>query len=138
MFDKYKARIKRIEETNDAVHSTAQHVREHQLVYVAGATGVSCLLIGAIGSAMMGKVDTKQVVDSFKLLHIQYKSPNVNIALVKKACPAPIPVLHKPSGEAFCSIRRAAQALDLDQRKIAMDMHGAQELFERLPESVFA
>lgn len=115
-----------------------QHVKEHKEAYIVGA---SCLTVGASIGAVSLFVATGghvQIVDSFKAVHIQYKSPNINVALVKMACPDPIPVLDKKTGIPYPSIRHAAKTLELTPNEISKDIHGAQEMFERLPDSVFA
>jgi len=115
-----------------------QHVKDHKVAYIAGATGVSCLVIGGAAGLALGRADVRQLVDSVKLIHIQYKSPNVNIALVKQACMDPIPILDKLTGEAYASINRAARATGETVRSVSLDAQGAASRFERLPETVFA
>lgn len=138
MFDKYKERFDKLEEDHESVRKIKQHVEKNKLYYIAGASGLSCLIVGGFGGAALGKTDVKQVVDSMKLIHIQYKSPNVNIALVKQACPDPIPVLDKMTGIPYPSIRRAAKITGMTPNEISKDLHGLADRFEALPDSVFA
>jgi hypothetical protein len=138
MFDNARERIRKLEETNETFRNVKQHVEKHKIAYIAGTTGFGCLVVGGIGGAALGKTDVKQVVDSMKLIHIQYKSPNVNLALVKEACPDPIPVLDKATGEAYRSINRASKMTGTTIRSISRDAQGVQERWERLPDSVFA
>jgi hypothetical protein len=114
------------------------HIKDHKVAYIAGATGLGCLIVGGAVGVAIGRADTKQFVDSMKLVHIQYKSPNINIALVKRACPDPIPVLDKTTGEAYASINRAAAMTKTAYAAIRNDAHGAQNRWERLSDSVFA
>lgn len=119
------------------VESVKDHFRRNKKFYFVGAGGAA---IGATGMffAGSGPSQVKQIVDSFKIVHIQYKSPNINVALVKQACPDPIPVRYKPTGEDFRSIRRAAEVLGMNRTDISVDAQGVQKLFEQLPDSVFA
>ena len=133
----FKDRIEQMKE-NAKYKKIQQHVQDNKVPYIVGITGVSCLAVGGFGGAILGNVDTKLTVDSMKLIHIQYKSPNTNIALVKRACPDPIPVLDKMTGEPYRSIRRAAAATGRNIMDISKDAQGVQERFERLPDSVFA
>lgn len=114
------------------------HIKDHKIAYIAGASGVSCLIIGGAIGVAIGRAEVKQFVDSMKLVHIQYKSPNINIALVKEACPDPIPVLDKTTGESYRSMNRAAKMTGETVRKISQDAQNVQERWQKLPDSVFA
>ena len=138
MFDKYKDRFAKLEEDHESIRKVKQHVEDNKIYYIAGASGLTCLLVGGFGGAALGKTDIKQTVDSLKLIHIQYKSPNTNIALVKQACPDPIPVLDKMTGESYRSITRAAKITGENFANISKDAQGLQKRFEQLPDSVFA
>lgn len=126
------------ESIKNTVARVKQHVKDNKTKYLIGGTAVSCLAIGGTAGKFFASCEVKQTVDSLKLVHIQYKSPNVNVALVKEAMPDPIPVRYKPTGEDFRSMRRAAKMLGMNAANISADAHGEQKLFELLPESVFA
>lgn len=110
-----------------------QHWQEHKREYI---TGASCLALGFFLSSK--GTDVKSVVDAYK---IQINSPTTNLvttALERRACPNPIPVRDKFTGEPYRSFNRAAKVTGEPISKIAKDVHGVQERFERLPDTVFA
>jgi hypothetical protein len=111
-----------------------QHLKDNKKVYFAAGGGV---VVGAVGVffATGGHVT---IVDGIKFIHIQYKSPNVNVVLDRRACPDPIPVRDKLTGEAYSSINRAVKVTGETFKRISKDAHGSQERFERLPDAVFA
>src|SRR3954470_6161276 len=111
-----------------------QHLKDNKKVYFAASGGV---VVGAVG-VFLATGGHVTIVDGVKFIHLQYKSPNVNIVLDRRACPDPIPVRDKVTGEAYASINRAAAMTKIAYAAIRSDAHGAQERFERLPESVFA
>jgi hypothetical protein len=120
------------------IKAVKAHFARNRDRYILAGTAATSVVLGGAAVAAFGKIDTKQTVDSFKLIHIQWKSPNINVALVKRELPQPIPVHYKPTGENFASIRRAAQMLGMNASEISKDAQGSQSLFERLPDSVFA
>lgn len=112
-----------------------RHLKENKKVYIAAVGG---LAVGSVGVfvATGGHVT---IVEAFKGVHIQYKSPNITIVeLERRACPDPIPVMDKLTGEVFASINRAAKMTKTAYAAIRTDAHGAQNRWERLPDSVFA
>lgn len=111
-----------------------QHLRENKKVYFAAGGGAA---VGAVG-VFLATGGHVTIVDGVKFIHLQYKSPNINIVLDRRACPDPIPVRDKVTGEAYASIRRAVKATGTNFYEISKDAQGAQERFERLPNSVFA
>lgn len=111
-----------------------RHLKDNRKVYLAAGGGI---VVGAAGMFIVCG-GPSQMVDSLKLIHIQYKSPNVNVALVKHACPDPIPVRDKLTGESYRSLNRAAKVTGDTIRNISADAQGAQERFESLPNDVFA
>lgn len=117
-----------------------QHVKDNRTTYLAAAGGavIGGSIVGVIALRHMGlqMPEIQQTAKNTAL--IVWKPVNTNIALVREACPDPIPVRHKPTGEDFRSIRRAAEMTGTNAREISKDIHGLQELFERLPDSVFA
>jgi len=116
-----------------------QHLQRNKTRYLIGGTAAGSFVVGGATMAAFGKVDVKQTVDSFKLIHIQWKSPNnINVAMVKNACPDPIPVLDKETGIPYPSMRYAAKATQQAYDYIRKDVHGAQKRFAELPNSVFA
>jgi hypothetical protein len=122
-----------MEETN-RYQKVKQHLKDNKKVYFAAGGG---MVVGAVGVffATGGHV---MIVDGAKLIHLQYKSPNVNVILDRRACPDPIPVRDKSTGEVYGSINRAAAMTKTAYAAIRNDAHGAQKRFERLPDSVFA
>src|SRR3954470_1735942 len=132
--DEAAQEITKVAQTVEAVKD---HFRRNKKFYLIGAGGAA---IGATGMFVVGggPSEVKQIVDSFKIVHIQYKSPNVNIALVKKTCPDPIPVLDKLTGEAYPSLRRTAAITGDSLTSISKDAQGLQLRYEALPTSVFA
>lgn len=117
-----------------------QHLRDNKKTYLAASSGV---VVGAAVTTMVAihrfggfPLEISQTAKNTAL--VVWK-PEINqIALVKKACPDPIPVLDKLTGEPYGSINRAAKVTDMAYAAIREDVHGAQERFARLPDSVFA
>ena len=117
-----------------------QHLKDNKKVYLAAGGGV------LVGGTVVGVFMLRHVGFQVPEIHqtakntalIVWKSPPTNIALVKRACPDPIPVLDKTTGEAYGSINRAAEMTKTAYTTIRNDVHGAQTRWERLPESVFA
>ncbi len=116
------------------------HLQENKKYYIVGAGGVvvGASLATTFGLHRVGSfpVDINQTIKNTAL--IVWKPQNTNIALVKKACPDPIPVLDKLTGEGYSSLNRAAKVTGKTIRYISNDAQGLQERFERLPDSVFA
>ena len=110
-----------------------QHFRENKKTYLVG---VGSALVGA---AVMGR--GAQIVDGFKLVHVQWKSPNVyNVALTRRGHPGFI-VKCIETGETFASQGRAAEACGISSAALSQHLNGmkahAQGLhFERLGEAV--
>src|SRR4051812_43253120 len=109
-----------------------QHLKENKKVYFAASGGA---VVGAVG-VFLATGGHVTIVDGVKFIHLQYKSPNVNIVLDRRACPDPIPVRDKVTGEAYASITRAVKITGETMSKISNDAHGPQERFERLPDYV--
>lgn len=112
-----------------------RHLKENKKVYLAAGGGA---IVGAAGLflATGGHVT---IVEAFKGVHIQYKSPNITLVeLERRACPDPIPVRDKLTGEVYASINRAAAMTKTAYAAIRTDAHGTQNRWERLPDSVFA
>jgi len=117
-----------------------QHLSRNKRVYAAATGGV------VVGGSIVGIVMLRNA--GFQVPEIQqnakntalivWKSPPTNIALVRRACPDPIPVLDKSTGEAYGSINRAAEMTKTAYAAIRNDVHGAQDRWGRLPDSVFA
>jgi hypothetical protein len=124
-----------LDKLNEQIDRAKQHLKNNKKLYIVG-TG--CLIAGGFAGGIIGKTDVKQTVDSLKLIHIQYKSPNYNLALVKRECMPPMPVRDKMTGIPYPSLNVAAKHTGQTVRAISKDAHGLQEQFERLPDSVFA
>jgi hypothetical protein len=117
-----------------------QHLKDNRQVYLAAAGGA------VIGGTIVGAISLRRV--GFQMPEIQqtakntalvvWKSPPTNIALVREACPDPIPVLDKMTGESYRSITRAMKMTGETIKSISKDVHGDQTRWERLPDSVFA
>lgn len=74
MFDNFKARMKKLEEDHESIHKVVQHVEEHKMAYVAGASGVGCLIIGGTAGSIFGReVLVKPIAKNAMLMG--YKSP---------------------------------------------------------------
>ena len=117
-----------------------QHLRENKKTYLAAAGGavIGGTTVGVIMFRSSG-IQIPEIQQTAKnIALIVWKSPPTNIALVREACPEPIPVLDKATGEAYRSIRRAAAATGRNVMDISKDAQGLQERFERLSDSVFA
>jgi hypothetical protein len=117
-----------------------KHLKENKKIYLAAGGGM------AVGASVATAVILRRF-DGFPLEISQTAKntalivwkPEINqIALVKKACPDPIPVLDKLTGEAYPSLRRAVEVTGETLSSISKDAQGAQDRFERLPDSVFA
>jgi hypothetical protein len=117
-----------------------QHLSDNKKVYLAATGGVVAggTVVGVIALRHMGLQvpEIQQTAKNTAL--IVWKPTNTNIALVRRACPDPIPVLDKSTGEAYASINRAAAMTKTAYAAIRNDAHGAQERWERLSDSVFA
>src|SRR3954469_9940894 len=111
-----------------------QHLKENKKVYFAASGGA---VVGAVG-VFLATGGHVTIVDGVKFIHLQYKSPNVNIVLDRRACREPIPVRDKLTGEAYASITRAAQITGKNIGDISKDAKGLQDRFERLPDYVLA
>lgn len=112
-----------------------QHVSENKKVYIASVGGV---VVGGVG-VFIGSGGGIQFVDSLKLVHIQWKSPNVAVTVLeRRGCREAIPVIWRKTGEPFASIRRAAEVSGETARDIAADVHGLGENFVRAPDSILA
>jgi len=55
MFDNFRERIKKLEEDHDNLRKIHQHVDKHKVAYVAGASGLGCLVIGGTAGNIFGK-----------------------------------------------------------------------------------
>jgi len=122
------------ERAKETAARVKQHLKDNKKVYLAAGGGIA---VGAIGMFVVtGRYG--QFVDSLKLIHIQYKSPNVNLALVKQACPDPIPVRDKMTGIPYPSMKTASKLTQQAYDYIRHDVHGVQSRWERLPDTVFA
>jgi hypothetical protein len=117
-----------------------RHVKENRNVYLAAGGGVLVggTVVGVIALRHMGLQvpEIQQTAKNTAL--IVWKSPPTNIALVREACPDPIPVLDKVTGESYRSITRAMKMTGETIKSISKDAHGDQIRWERLPDSVFA
>lgn len=117
-----------------------RHLKDNRKVYLVGA--------GAFVAG--GLVTTAAVFYHFDRLPMEINQTAKNtaliiwkpeihqIALVKKECRAPIPCLDKETGIPYPSLNEVARNTGTAMAQIRSDVHGAQERFERLPESVFA
>lgn len=117
-----------------------RHLKENKKTYLAAVGGVA---VGASVTTVMifhrfggFPVEISQTAKNTAL--IVWKPQNTNITLVKRCCPDPIPVLDKDTGETYASLRRAAEMTKMAYEVVRKDANGAQERFERLPDSVFA
>lgn len=129
-----------MEDKSSKFEKVKQHLKENKKVYLAAGGGM------LVGGTVVGVVMLRHA--GFQVPEIQqtakntalivWKSPPTNITLVKEACPDPIPVLDKATGEPYRSIRRAAKVTGETIHAIRKDVHGPQTRFEELPDSVFA
>lgn len=117
-----------------------RHLKDNKKVYLVGAGGV---VVGAsmttvVAMARYGglPIEISQTAKNTAL--VIWKPEITQVALVRKACPDPIPVLDKLTGEAYSSLTRAAKVTGTNLSEISKDAQGLQERFERLPDSVFA
>src|SRR3954462_7957903 len=94
-----------------------RHLKENKKVYFAASGG---MIVGAVG-VFLATGGHVTIVDGVKFIHLQYKSPNVNIVLDRRACPDPIPVRDKVTGEAYASINRAAAMTKIAYAAIRSD-----------------
>jgi len=112
-----------------------QHLKDNKKAYIIG-TGVST------GCFAVGYFLPPQVVNVVDAFNFKYKSPTTTnvttVVLAKRACPNPIPVRDKLTGESYGSLRRAVEVTGVSLTKITKDALGPQERFERLPDSVLA
>lgn len=112
--------------TAQKARAVKSHIQNHKAVYVSG---VSCLVVGALAGAISsGKMENKQFADAWKILHIQYKSPNVNnleqtTVLVRRGHPGNI-VKCVETGEIFASQQRASEALGISASNLSRHLRG--------------
>lgn len=117
-----------------------KHLKENQKVYLAagggmavGASVATAVVLNRLGGFPL------EISQTAKNTALLVWKPEINqIALVKKACSEPIPVLDKLTGESYPSLRRAVEVTGETLSSISKDAQGVQERFERLPDSVFA
>lgn len=106
------------------------HVRENKVTYLVGG-----------GCLMTGYFLRPQIINIVDVCNLKYKSPTettiINI-LERRACPDPIPVRDKLTGEIYASLNRAVKVTGETMKSISKDVHGPQERFESLSNSVFA
>lgn len=115
------------------------HLRENKRVYAAAVSGVvaGSTVVGVIMLRHAGfPLEINQTAKNTAL--IVWKPTTTQVAMVKKACPDPIPVRDKLTGMDYPSLNQAAKGTGELIRKISEDAQGLQERFERLPDSVFA
>lgn len=117
-----------------------QHLKDNKKVYLVGAGGVAvgAAAATAVVMAQYGgfPLEVSQTAKNTAL--IVWKPKVTQIALVKNACPDPIPVMDKLTGESYCSMRRAAAVTKMAYDAVRKDANGVQERFVTLPDSVFA
>jgi len=126
--------------TKEKATQVKQHLKENKTVYLVGA---GCLTIGlTIGSALvyrrMGGIplEIRQTAKNTAL--VIWKPEITQVALVKKCCPDPIPVRDLVTGMDYPSLNEAVRKTGIALAKIRDDVHGAQNRWKRLPNSVFA
>jgi|SRR3954471_18619500 hypothetical protein len=74
MFDKFKARIAKLEEDHDNLRKLHQHVDSNKIAYAAGASGLGCLILGGMAGLALGhEVAVSPTAKNMMLLG--YKSP---------------------------------------------------------------
>lgn len=123
--DKPKAKVLAVE----------THLKENKKVYIAGLT---CFVIGGF-SAFLATRDGVQVVDSMKLIHVQYKSPNVvNVEMIRPG-PKAFVLQCKETQQVWPSLRAAAKDLGLNPSELSRHLSGAVDsvqgkTFEKLGE----
>src|SRR3954466_4419334 len=88
-----------------------QHLKDNKTIYLVGG---GCLMVGTlIGGAVVFRrfggfpLEISQTAKNQAL--INWKPEITQVALIKKYCPDPIPVLDKSTGRAYESIRAAAK-----------------------------
>lgn len=74
MLDRTKERITKFEEDHEAVRKVRSHVKKHQIVYIAGGTGLSCLIVGGF-VGMKFRSDTVIKPSAKNTMLLGYKSP---------------------------------------------------------------
>lgn len=140
MFKKTRERIKKLEQDHESIHKVVQHFDANKDRYIFGAGGATITFV------VMKKFGGQPLIDASQNVRQNAKNqalinwkPEINqIALVKRACPEPIPVLDTLTGESYASLRRAAKITGETLSTISKDAHGLQERFALLPESVLA
>ena len=122
------------------IQKIKQHLKDNKKAYFIGVGGVVLGASVATGLTLfrVGRVPLEVNQSASNTALIVWKPKTTQIALVKKACMDPIPVLDKLTGEAYASINRAAKATGETVRSVSLDAQGASTRFERLPETVFA
>jgi len=121
------------EEGPTRIEKIKQHLQNNKKVYIA-AIGSSVITL-----LIVQRPAVSQAINNTALIVWKPESTNVVITVLeKRACPDPIPVRYKETGEVFASIRRASAVTGINKDSIRKDIHGLSEMFEELPDTVFA
>lgn len=104
-----------------------QHFKDNKKVYLVGVGGVF------IGALAVGR--GAQVVDGFKFIHLQYKSPNVyQVAMSRRGHPGYV-ITNNLTGEVAASIRRMAELDGRSPTFIRNNLGGENPLYSILGEA---
>lgn len=115
MFEKAKARIKKLEEDHESVHKVIQHVEENKTTYLLTAGAFSA------GIIVRGRApEIKQIIKPKNLMGLGYKSPQImnTIVLPAKGDPGDV-VQNLRTMETYPSKGELARALGMDRSRVS-------------------
>lgn len=117
-----------------------QHLQDNKKIYLisvgSALTGASVATLVVLTHTKSWPLEVSQTAKNTALL--VWKPEIHQIALVKNACPDPIPVLDKLTGIPYPSINNARKVTGLAFKAIRDDAFGDQKRWERLSNSIFA
>lgn len=130
MFENVKARFAKLEEDHESVRSAKQHVEKYQLAYIAGASGVGCLIIGgAAGSIFSKKVDVTAIAKNTALVNWKASASVVQETVVQ------IPARGHRGNVIWCNeLKRAFPSQNLTAKELGLSASNlSQHLLGRQP-----
>ena len=126
MFDKFKARVEKLEETNETFRNAKAHVEKYQVVYaVVGSSVVTILVMRAIGT----KPQITTIVNEFAPVNnnLPIFSNTVNNGGYARKI-----IRCLETDELWSSMTKAAEATGNNLRAMSKHIHGGTEHLDGL------
>lgn len=127
MFEKTKARVAKLEETNETFRRVSTHVKEHKNTYLGVGGGA------VAGIVISHRSGLKQTIGSF---NIMYRSTATNIVVTnvtRRGHPG-YKIVNNVTGEAAASIRRMAELDGRSRSFIKANTDGESPIYTILGE----